>query len=112
VKKEGVRVGLKYGVASKWTSFVAVVKREDDVRQEWERTGQKEGESGLDEKGREEVYNFVNVNEENDSCLWQIPAFGAGKPFSILMAYVTNNFSTAPPTKAHHTAPVSPQPAG
>jgi hypothetical protein len=38
VKKEGVRVGLKYGVASEWTGFVAVVKREDDVWQERETT--------------------------------------------------------------------------
>ena len=94
MKKEGVRVGLKYGVASEWTSFVAVVKREEDVRQERERKGHKEeGESELDEKGREEAYDFIDVDEENDSCLRQIPAFGAGKLFSIPMAYVTNNFS-------------------
>ena len=29
VKKEGVRVGLKYGVASQWTSFVAVERKEE-----------------------------------------------------------------------------------
>jgi hypothetical protein len=28
VKREGVRVGVKYGLASKWTSFLAVKKRE------------------------------------------------------------------------------------
>jgi hypothetical protein len=31
VKKEGVRVGLKYGVASQWTSFVAVERKEVEV---------------------------------------------------------------------------------
>ena len=30
VKKEGVRVGLKYGVASHWTSFVAVERKEEE----------------------------------------------------------------------------------
>jgi len=30
VRKEGIRVGLTYGVASQWTSFVAVVKREEE----------------------------------------------------------------------------------
>jgi hypothetical protein len=87
VKQEGVRVGLKYGVASEWTSFVAVVKREEDVRQERERKGPKEeGESELDDKGREEAYDFIDVDEENDSCLRRIPTFGAGKLFSISMA--------------------------
>ena len=111
VKKEGVMVGLKYGVASEWTSFVAVVKKEADVRQERERKGQEEGESELDDKEMEEVYDFIDVDEENDSGLRRIPAFGAGKLFSIPMAYVTNNFSTAPRIKAHHTAPVPQQPA-
>ena len=112
MKKEGVRVGLKYDVASEWTSFVAVVKREEDVRQERERKGQEEGESELDDKGMEEAYDFIDVDEENDSGLRRIPAFGAGKLFSIPMAYVTNNFSTALRTKAHHNAPVPQQPAG
>jgi hypothetical protein len=30
VKKEGVRVGLKYGIAGHWTSFVAVERREEE----------------------------------------------------------------------------------
>jgi len=88
VKREGVRVGLEYGIASKWTSFVAVVKREDDVQQqEQERKGQKEeGEGGLDEEGREEAYDFVDVDAEkyDGLCLREIPALGAGKLFLTL----------------------------
>ncbi len=31
VRKEGVRVGLKYGVASQWTSFVAVERKDEEA---------------------------------------------------------------------------------
>jgi hypothetical protein len=34
VQKEGVRVGLKYGIASHWTSFVAVERKEEVVEEE------------------------------------------------------------------------------
>jgi hypothetical protein len=92
VKREGVRVGLEYGVASEWTSFVAVVKREEDLQQqqEPERNRQKEGERGLDKEGMEETYNFIDVDAEKDddgeggSCLGQTPAAGAGKWFLTL----------------------------
>ena len=89
VKREGVRVGLKYDVASEWTSFVAVVKREEDMQQqqlERARKGQKErGEHGLDEEGSEEAYDFVEVDAEIDSDgERQIYKPGAGELFSTL----------------------------
>ena len=52
VKKEGVRVGLKYGVASHWTSFVAVERKDEKVVEEEKK-----------EKGKEVE---VEVKEEED----------------------------------------------
>jgi hypothetical protein len=59
VKREGVRVGLKYGVASDWTSFVAVVRQEEEGRK-----GLREGEGEGD--GSDVDFEFVDVNDEND----------------------------------------------
>ena len=55
VKREGVRVGLKYGMASQWTSFVAVERKEEEVvvvEADEERQDQRvvnESTSGLDD---------------------------------------------------------------
>jgi hypothetical protein len=108
VKREGVRVGLKYGVASEWTSFVAVLKKEEDVQQ---RKGQKEeGDRGLGEEGREEAYDFIDVDADAEDG--QIGTPGAGKLFSTLpLTDITNNSSTAPRPKARRNAPVQQQPA-
>jgi hypothetical protein len=58
VKKEGVRVGLTYGVASQWTSFVAVVKREE------EQVVVDDGpSSGLDDR---EGFEFVGDDSDDD----------------------------------------------
>jgi hypothetical protein len=96
VKREGVRIGLKYGVASEWTSFVAVVKREENVQQqhrEREKKGQKEGERGLDEEGME-AYHFIDVDAEmDDDDEEQIPA-------------------SVPLPKISRNVPVPQQPAG
>jgi hypothetical protein len=68
VKREGVRVGLKYGVAGEWTSFVAVVRREEEVVAAQEEV-QEEGERG----GQEDVdddddmgFELLNVDGEED----------------------------------------------
>jgi hypothetical protein len=94
VKREGVRVGLKYGVASEWTSFVAVVKNEGQQQQ------QQEGGRESGEEERDEAYDFMDVEDE-------IPA---GKLFSTLpMTDITNNYFAARGHKARD-APIS-QPA-
>jgi hypothetical protein len=119
VKREGVRVGLKYGVASEWTSFVAVVKREEDVQQQQEREregAEGGGECGLD--GGREAYDFIDVDAEKDSDsedprLRQIPAPGAGKLFlTPLMTDITNNSYSSSNPKARRNAPVPQQPTG
>jgi len=93
VKKEGVRVGLKYGVAGEWTSFVAVVRQEEEVAAAQEEA-QDEGE---EERGRERQegregdddggFEFLDVDAEVDDddddddddmngggMLWNMPA--------------------------------------
>ena len=59
VKKEGVRVGLMYGVASQWTSFVAVVRKEDDGEDE-----KREDDESFCELDDNEVYEFVDGDGE------------------------------------------------
>ena len=98
VKKEGVRVRLHYGVVSEWTSFVTVVKKED-ARRERERTGQKK-EGELDEEGREETFDFIDVDAEKDDdgdspCNREIPSPGTGKMLSTSMPTDTTNNSSA-----------------
>lgn len=58
VKKEGVRVGLKYRVASQWTSFVAVVRSEEEREEEWDRA-EDVSSNVLDDH---ETYEFIDGN--------------------------------------------------
>lgn len=58
VKREGVRVGLKYGLASHWTSFVAVTQTKDEQRVN------EESLTGLDD---DESYEFVDGNDGDGS---------------------------------------------
>jgi len=64
VKKEGVRVGLKYGMASHWTSFVAVERKEEVVVVEAneERQDQRvvdESTTGLDDDDDDDEWDTV-----------------------------------------------------
>lgn len=68
VKKEGVRVGLKYGVASEWTSFVAVVRNEEDMVEQETRAGNQSLGSGLDDgDDDDEMYEFVDSDGDDDN---------------------------------------------
>jgi len=49
VKKEGVRVGLTYGVASHWTSFVAVERKEEEVVEAERRREERRDQGGANE---------------------------------------------------------------
>ncbi len=60
VKKEGVRVGLKYGVASQWTSFVAVERKEEVV----------------EEEERREAMEVVEEEERRDQGVDELPLSG------------------------------------
>jgi hypothetical protein len=61
VKREGVRVGIKYGLASKWTSFLAVTKREEDGKQSATVV-----DSGAEEDNETE-YEFVPSTPSSDT---------------------------------------------
>ena len=66
VKREGVRVGLKYGVAGEWTSFVAVV-RQEEVQEEGEREGEGEGEGQEDEERDDDMgFELLDLDGEED----------------------------------------------
>jgi hypothetical protein len=58
-KREGVRVGSKYGLASKWTSFLAIVQTREDTtdRSPPETESQTEG-------GDEETFEMVGDDDE------------------------------------------------
>jgi hypothetical protein len=60
VKREGVRVGIKYGLASKWTSFLAVTKKEDMEDKEGKERSVDE-ESAAEEEDNE--FEFVAADE-------------------------------------------------
>jgi hypothetical protein len=70
VKKEGVRVGLKYGVASHWTSFVAVERKEvvEEERRVVERQDQgvvdESPPSGLDD---DEWHTVTEAERDSDN---------------------------------------------
>lgn len=57
VKQEGVRVGLKYGVASEWTSFVAVIKKEGEEEA-------REVAREIEESDDELMDDFVDLGRE------------------------------------------------
>jgi hypothetical protein len=52
VKREGVRLGVGYGLASRWTSFVAVQKKSS--------TKDGDGDESMTEAGEEEEYEVIN----------------------------------------------------
>ena len=58
VKKEGARLGLMYGVASHWTSFVAVVRQDAEE--------QRVEDDSLGGPDDEEEYDFVDSGSEDD----------------------------------------------
>jgi hypothetical protein len=65
VKREGVRVGLRYGVASKWTSFLAEQREEEEAvvvrREEGEvETGDVAGSSQSQDTDDDDTYDFAN----------------------------------------------------
>ena len=83
VKKEGVRVGLKYGVASQWTSFVAVERKDEETVEEEKREAKKKEveaeeeeerrDQGVDEAPSSELDEdedwdtFIDIDAERDS---------------------------------------------
>ena len=67
VKREGVRVGLKYGLASKWTSFLAVIQTTQPTESAPEDAGALTGLSD------EDVYEFVDNEDESQGTS---PSFG------------------------------------
>ena len=62
VRGEGVRVGMRYGVAGPWTSFVAVVRKEG----EGEREG-RVGDGSLGGLDDEDGYEFVDGDDDGAS---------------------------------------------
>jgi hypothetical protein len=77
VKREGVRVGLKYGLASKWTSFLAVVKNavkeSGDAREEFNKTK----DSKSDTKASESETDDFEVVDEVEASAPAFASFGS-----------------------------------